>query len=265
MDPFRALRRWREFLTVSNIADSTQQKYLNEIIRFAALTLIDPLQATEDNLLEYLAQISPNRRADALRAFKSLYRFWEDREVLVDPTRRFRVPRPRYEQARHLEPDELQRLAVAAAWRDVRRGLAIVLCYASGARLTSLCHVAEKDLHDTQLEFRVTKGNRPYRVTLGPVGIEAFRQLVALGPTKRGTLLGVVPGTFWLWVHQAGRDAGLDVHPHLLRHTFAQETADKCRTVTDQRVWQEQMGHADLSQLPRYVRGNEERKAEVAI
>ena len=100
--------------------------------------------------------------------------------------------------------------------------------------------------------FDETKGDRPTPQPLNRRGAIAARELATLG---HDPILGVGAAQFRQWVHAAEQQAGLErVWPHLFRHTFATKVA----AAGDAEAWRRAMGHADLSQWPRYVASSDE-------
>jgi integrase/recombinase XerD len=258
-----ALRRFDGYLSVIGRSDKTRAKYRYYLLRFMADTMTDLGDATEDSIVDYVAGMPRNGsgRADTLRALRSFYTWAEDRGLSSNPAKRLKVPRKRYGPAPALDPDELTRLVIAAAWRDPRRAWAILFVYGTGCRLGSACEVRPEDVRGSTVHFRVTKGDRPYSVPLGHVAKVAAQELASnayvVRTLKTDTLLGCVPGTFWMWVNRAAKDAGLRAWPHLLRHTTATRMVEEGVAFD---VVAGLLGHADLSMLPRYVHTSDERK-----
>ena len=256
MGPFEAVRRWQDYLVATGASESTRRQYRYHLIHFLADTLTDLGSITEDDVVSYLAQLPAkgHMRGQMLRALKSYYAWAEGRELALNPTRRLRIRPPKYGPAPSLSEEELRRLLEAARRRDPRRAWAIQFAYATGARLGSLCAVKPEDVRDGHVVFRVAKGERPYAVPLGALGREAADALLAYGSP---TLIGVGPGAFWHWVHQASVESGVRAWPHLLRHTFATRLL---QSGVDVRTVQELLNHSDLSQIPRYTAVTDERK-----
>lgn len=275
LDPFRLLRAWQDFLLVTETSERTREVYLGAVIRFMYRTLSNPLDVSESELIAYLQSLAGKggSRGEAIRAFRSLFAWRFDlargERSRHDPTRRLHVPRPKYGPAPSLDPEDLNRLVLAAYLHEPRRGWALMFAYATGARLESLCNVLPEDVHlyptgKEEVYFRVAKGNRPYRMPLEGIGLEAAKELLNIRAGMNGhtppSLIGVGPSRFWEWVKQASRVTGLDAWPHLLRHSFGQHMAEALETPEDVLAWQELMNHADLSQFPRYARSRESTK-----
>jgi integrase len=122
--------------------------------------------------------------------------------------------------------------------------------------------ITPSDIRDGRLHVRIAKGSRPYSVPLNRMAQEAVAELSALSEDRlaagpgAGTaahperLIGVADGSLWNWIHTAGIDAGLEVNPHKLRHSFATRLAEK---QVHPRTIQDLMNHQDMSQLTRYI------------
>ncbi|HXF71159.1 MAG TPA: tyrosine-type recombinase/integrase [Actinomycetota bacterium] len=269
-DPFVLIRRWQDFLEVSGRAGpNTRRQYRRYLLSFLADVLKDPREITEDEVVAYLAGLDGRgeMRGMTIRALRSFYAWAEERGLVANPVRRIKVPPRKYGPAPALSPAELERfLAAAGRLPDPRARPALELMYATGARVSSLCAVMPQDvdLERGRIAFRVAKHGQPYAVPLGPRGLRAARELLELRDwrprnvrERRPTLLGVGPFVVWRWCKAAGGLAGLEVHPHLLRHTFATRLAEDPRV--DVRTWVELMNHRDASLLRRYAAASEER------
>jgi integrase/recombinase XerD len=233
------------------------------VINFIADTFLDLNDVTEDDIVTYLVTDpvtgrprSPQGHSQGLilRALRSYFQWASRRLGIDDPTANLKPKHQKYGAAPALTEDELTRLVIAATLRDPRRAWTIVLLYATGIRLGSACAIRPEDIHGDTLFLRTAKGDRPYSIHLGPAGRDAVD---ALRPTANGTLIGAGEGRVWEWVHQAGLDAGIRAHPHLLRHTWATRHLEYG---TDVRTLQELGNWADLSQIPRYTAVTDPRK-----
>ena len=95
---------------------------------------------------------------------------------------------------------------------------------------------------------------------MGPTAraaVEAFT-IERSAVRTESTLLGVGPERVRQWLREAELDTGIKSWPHLLRHCFGSDMAQR----TDPATWRELMGHADLSQFARYAHTTRERKRE---
>jgi integrase/recombinase XerD len=148
---------------------------------------------------------------------------------------------------------------------DLRDLAVLELAYASGLRLSELCHVRLEQLHlDSGFVTVIGKGNKERIV---PVGERAIGVLRAYLQTARPAL--VQPGSpgnvfltdkgeafartgLWARVVRRAEMAGVGVRvtPHMLRHSFATHLLEHG---ADLRVIQELLGHASISTTQVYT------------
>lgn len=253
------LRSWTDYLEATDHRPKTIRAYRYWILRFSADTLIDPWEATEDDLVTYLASQPKNgsSRSCVLRAFKS-YWSWAAPRAGRDPTERLHIRRPSSPKAPHIPPEVFRDILREAFHRAPRRGWTLLLLFSTGIRIGSLVALRASDVNlaDGVLWVREAKGGRSYEVPLVRLSLSAARWLVQ-DAAERETLVGVGQEQVRNWLREARLSAGVPdrVWPHLLRHSFATELA----RVTDPETWRVAMNHADLSNFPRYVHTDAER------
>lgn len=139
------------------------------------------------------------------------------------------------------------------------------LCYASGLRISELCHLRLEQLHtDAGFISVVGKGNKERVVPVGRSALAALERYLAAGRpklvrprspanvflTQRGTAFARV--TMWLRIKERVRHAGIarNVTPHMLRHSFATHLLENG---ADLRVIQELLGHAQINTTEIYT------------
>ena len=183
---------------------------------------------------------------------------------------------PATRKIKHLEPDDFERLVVAAA-RVSPTSLAVVLLAGdAGLRLGEIIAIRPKDLdlrartihinttvwHDQRT---LPKGGEPRSV---PMSNRLLAAIQALGLThpdliSRDSAHGqgqCTPDAVTNLIKRAARAAGLGhVHAHVLRHTFATRLLSRG---VDVRTVQHLMGHRDIKTTLTYlhlIRGAERR------
>ncbi|HED13876.1 MAG TPA: tyrosine recombinase XerC [Gammaproteobacteria bacterium] len=136
------------------------------------------------------------------------------------------------------------------------------LIYSSGLRLSELVMI---DLHHLDLQQRLLrvfgKGSKQRLVPIGRMAVTAIRHWLqlrepwavsesALFITSKGTRLG--PRGVQLRLNQwaAKHHPGQDVHPHMLRHSFA---THMLQSSGDLRAVQELLGHSDIATTQIYT------------
>jgi integrase/recombinase XerD len=202
----------------------------------------------------------------ALRIF---FRFLVQRTILArDPTEFLGVPKVERYLPDALSEEEVCRLIGAAGGKtplEIRDRAIVELLYASGLRVSELCGARLENLDlDAGFIRVIGKGNKQRLV---PVGSSARRSLARYLAAGRPELVGKKTGgevflsvrgrkltnqRIWQLLGELARRAGLerDVHPHMLRHSFATHLL---QGGADLRVIQEMLGHADIATTQIYT------------
>jgi integrase/recombinase XerC len=206
---------------------------------------------------------SVQRELSALRTF---FRYLL-REGLAsgNPASGVRPPKTPRRLPATLDPDQLGQLLDSPVDTPLgRRDAAIVeLFYSSGLRLAELVglDLGDVDLGDAMVEV-TGKGAKTRRVPVGRLALEALRrwlgvrgELAAAGEralfvSERGGRLH--PRTVQVRLRRMAleRGAARNVHPHLLRHSFASHLLESSG---DLRAVQELLGHANISTTQIYT------------
>lgn len=276
---FGALARWEQFLVVSGRAnEETRRQYRNVVFGYMAKIISDPdwpgsrdpLKANEDDVVSYLAQVSPRGgyRNQTMKGLVSFYRWAYQRRLIAENPCAALHPRDRrYGEAESLGQPEMKRLLAAAEEVDPRARWAIQLQYATACRAGSLVAVMPEDLSWTPpyVRFREAKNDDPYGVQLNTAGTSAARNLIDLldyTPPKVGTrlptLLGVRYAGYRRWLKTAAEEAGVPAWTHLIRHTaitrLAEDPTVDVRTIMGIANWK------DPRLLDRYAKKSEGRQ-----
>jgi integrase/recombinase XerC len=201
-----------------------------------------------------------------LSALRSLYRYLlREGVAAANPAQGVRAPKTVRKLPATFEPDQIcglldQPPEDTLALRDTAM---IELFYSSGLRLSELVSVnlGDVDMEDGSLEV-LGKGAKTRRVPVGGQAREAIRCWLRV----RGNLAD--PGEPALFVSQRGnrihprtvqqrlkrwaleRGAGRNLHPHLLRHSFASHLLESSG---DLRAVQELLGHANIATTQIYT------------
>ncbi len=137
--------------------------------------------------------------------------------------------------------------------------------YATGLRVSELCHVRVSDVERNLGFVRVVgKGNKHRIVPVGKAALQAVEQFLGEGRpqllkgraspylfvTNRGGAM--TRQAFWKLLAGYGKKAGMfrDLTPHVLRHTFATHLLEGG---ADLRSLQTMLGHADISTTQIYT------------
>jgi integrase len=261
---FVLLRRWADWMEVSGrFSEKTWTQYRRTMVRFIGDTLIPLTELTAEEVEFYLHGLPAKgqMRGQIIRTLQCFYRWASERDLIEkSPVRTLRVGSPKYGEAPYLTEEDLERVLKAAEKLDPRARPTLELIYATGARVGSMAGVLPEDIdlrHET-IHFRVAKGDRPYTNPLGPRGLKAARELLALidyapprSDGRRPTLVGVASCIIQRWAKESGEIAGVKLWCHLLRHTYCERISNDPNT--PEIVVVELMNWRDGAQLRRYA------------
>lgn len=203
----------------------------------------------------------------ALSAARSYYQYLgRESGELRNPATAVQAPRKPRQLPKTLDVDQVNHYLEFAddsplALRD--RAIA-ELFYSSGLRLAELAAVNLQDIDGRSQLLTVTgKGNKTRTVPVGRVALEAIAAWIKVRPgaghgeknaplftSNRGHRISV--RNIQARLRLQGRKAGMpqDVHPHMLRHSFASHMLESSG---DLRAVQELLGHADISTTQIYT------------
>lgn len=201
----------------------------------------------------------------ALSAVRSFYKFrnrlHQDRH---NPAMGVQAPKADKTLPKALDVDQMQQLLSTdgSDWLSLRDRAMMELFYSSGLRLSELAglDLSALDLKD-QLVTVTGKGNKTRTLPLGSYAIKALKawlnvrddishQSTAVFISKRGQRIN--PRTIQARLKKAAGEQhlGQQVHPHMLRHSFASHMLESSG---DLRAVQELLGHANISTTQVYT------------
>lgn len=247
---------------------------------------VGPVELERDHVRGWLVHVRQTRSASTARAWFSGVRSFtrwlvEEGEAETDATAGVKTPRPTEPHTPVLNEVELRRLLRTVEGTDFasRRDAAILLLFLdAGLRLAELAglQLADVDLQD-RLVYVAGKGSQRSgpRLRAVPLGSRATRALDRYVRARRRHALADRPQ---LWLGTAGRtlgiegvdnvvkrrgaQAGLKVHPHMLRHCWASHFRKAGGSEGDLLVLG---GWRSRAQLDRYGKATaQERAAEAA-
>jgi integrase/recombinase XerC len=238
---------WRRSLRQRNLAVRTIETYVESASQLAGwlgeLGVGDVDEVTRDHVADFITHLNETRSpSTASVRFRSLQQFFgwlaEEGELAgANPMEKMRPPMVPERPVPVLSPDQLRALFADCSGKNFidRRDEAILRLFAdTGLRLSELAHltVADVDL-DEQLAVVLGKGRRPRAVPFGAKTTAALDRYLRvrgrhkrsaepalwLGPNNRQAM--TVNGIGQM-VRRRGAEAGIpELHPHMLRHTFA--------------------------------------------
>ncbi len=238
------------------------------------------------------AGLSARSIARRLSAWRGFFDWLAERgEAGTNPARGVRAPRPARRLPKALAPDVAVRFVGTEAAPDfegLRDQAMLELLYSSGLRLSELTSLDLRhvdgpdgastgwiDLDEAELTVR-GKGGRTRTVPIGRAAIEALRQWIAArgdwcarhpGCESRALFIGargrrLASRTVQLRLKRLAivRGVPADVHPHVLRHSFASHLL---QSSGDLRAVQELLGHASIATTQVYTALDFQRLAAV--
>ncbi len=236
---------------------------------------------TQDQVRHYIAQrhrqgMSPKSLHRELSSLRALYNFLiREQLAQANPALGIRAPKVRRKLPVTLDADQIgQLLDIDATDTLSLRDRAIMeLFYSSGLRLAELIalNLGQVDLQE-QIVAVTGKGNKSRLVPVGRQAREAIQQWLAVrhelaGADEPALFVGVrgkrisrstVQKQLHDWSIRQG--APRNVHPHLLRHSFATHLLESSG---DLRAVQELLGHANISTTQIYTHLDFQHLAEV--
>ena len=248
-------------------------EYRRTVLRHAAATATTPCLTDREDVKETLRQWDhPNTQRRKRSMLVSFYDWMVEEGLRPDnPARQVRAPRGREPRVRRLTLDEIRALLAAALGRTERRTVYLAAC--AGLRCTELRLL--QGLHFARegwilISADMAKGGRerwvPVMVDLQPV-VHEIRATIEAGhyvlPGTRWVhgCCGYVPverperpcdrKTIWRTVRRVGRRAriGTSVHPHQLRHAFA----DRVTRLAGLHAAQALLGHSSIQTTEGYL------------
>ncbi len=212
------------------------------------------------------AAMRPGNSATVNCYYRSLHSFfnWLEREDLLaaNPFTRLKAPKRERKVIRALSPGEVEALFQACSGKDpldVRNRVIIMVFLDTGLRLSELAGLSlhDVDANTGSIVVRHGKGGKQRVVRIGAKAQKALWKYVTI--YRRGEsdslFLGrsgepLDPRGIKMLVKRLGIEAGVRVHPHQLRHTFA---ISFLRAGGDAFAVQYMLGHSTLAMTQRYL------------
>lgn len=254
----------------------TVQFYTRRLLQFALFVGPESeLEAVQrEEVREFMATLPGRYSAETARAtmiaVKRLFNFCCSEGIIdASPIATLPLPSNKRTDRPALQPEQAG--ALLAAFRDTKAGRKFramsLLAIDTGLRVSELVGLDLEDLDAERILVRHGKGAKPRVVFMGFRAQDAIHRYVSADrPTpvaghERALWLTcdghrIRTATFRKALYGAGNRAGIHVHPHMLRRTFATLMV---RHGGDVFALQELMGHAQVSTTRRYVVADEER------
>jgi integrase/recombinase XerC len=267
-----ALERYLTHLrTGRRLAANTLSAYARDGALLAQLSGREPTKLTTHDIRRFVATLhskghSPRSLARVLSSWRGFFEWLARRhEIAANPCAGVRAPKAARTLPATLSPDEAVRLVAIDDDSDmgVRDHAIFELAYSSGLRVSELAGLDVDALDSRTGEVRVTGKGSKTRIV--PVGEHALKALAAwdevrarlarpgenalfVGSSGRRVSTRDLQRRIKRWAAAAGIDA--DVHPHMLRHSFASHVL---QSSGDLRAVQEMLGHASIASTQVYT------------
>ena len=255
------------------LAARTLQAYTRDVALLESLAAGRPVESLHaHDIRRFIAMLhgkgqSPRSLARVLSSWRGLFE-WLSRNALAaaNPCAGVKAPRAAKRLPEALSPDDAVRLVCADTGdeRDGVRDRALFeLAYSSGLRVSELTGLDTDAVDLATGEARVTgKGSKTRIVPVGAPALAALRAWLRERPARarpKEAALFVGRGGGRLsprevqrrikrWAAAAG--LAMDVHPHMLRHSFASHVL---QSSGDLRAVQEMLGHASIASTQVYT------------
>jgi integrase/recombinase XerC len=253
-------------------SELTAENYERDLRHLFELSGDTPLSDLRIHLIRrYIAQLHSKglggrSLARTLSAWRGFFTYlMRDHGFTGNPCAGLRAPKSPKSLPQALSPDEATRLVEMPTGTPeaIRDKAMFELLYSSGLRLAELVSLDPAQLDMTSGEVRVTgKGSKTRIVPLGQYAIAALQAWLAVrdriaGEDETALFVGqrgrrISPRVVQLRLRQWGIRQGItsNVHPHLLRHSFATHVL---QSSGDLRAVQEMLGHASISTTQVYT------------
>lgn len=242
---------------------------ITTLLKLASKTPFNQLQI--HHIRRFVAQLhskglSGRSLARMLSAWRGFYNYLaRDHGYTHNPCAGLHAPKSPKTLPNVLSPDETAKLLEFSAddLMALRDKAMFELFYSSGLRLAELVKLKPEDLNfPDSTVFILGKGNKTRVVPIGNQAMQALREWMKL----RETL--IKPGEKALFLSRNGKgissravsqrlkiralqqDINSNVHPHVLRHSFASHLL---QSSADLRAVQEMLGHASISTTQIYT------------
>lgn len=246
------------------------QRDLSLLANYLETYHLDWAAVTSKHLRSWLANLNQHRlSANSIRrmisSVRSFYHFLMKQGIVKDnPALEVKPPKlpKRLPEALHVD-------VTSAMLNDksedgdliIRDSAMLELTYSSGLRLSELCNLKLQDISwGEQMLTVLGKGQKTRIVPFGDVARDAIEAWLKIRPqflkddcpylflSKRGTRLS--PRNVEYRFKNFGLKSGVDLHPHMLRHSFATHILESSG---DLRAVQELLGHSDISTTEIYT------------
>lgn len=276
MEQKELLKKFLNFcLTEKTLSINTIKSYENDLkgfIKYLEEQKLYLLNCKKNDIMQYLLTLKENGYSSAsiariLSSLKQFFRFLIfDSKIDHDPVEGFKSPKLWLRLPKALEMEEMRKLLqIILGSKYFQRDIAMLeLMYACGLRVSELVRLKLSDVNFEAGFVRVKgKGDKERIVPVAHRTLERIKKyILELRPNllkkrtsdflflnNRGQTM--TRQRFWQNLKAMGKMAGLNVTPHMIRHSFATHLLEGG---ADLRSLQKMLGHSDISTTQIYTK-----------
>jgi integrase/recombinase XerD len=260
MTPLR--QRMLEDMSIRNLAENTQQAYLQQVAAYARYFGHPPDQLGPEEVRAYQVHLVEDRKlapgsiSIATSALRFLYKVtlkqpWAPDEIPM-PKKPFKLPVV-------LSPAEVMQFLGSV--HNLKHRTILTTAYAAGLRVSEATHLLVTDIDSQRMVLRVEqgKGNKDRYVMLSPRLLDELRAYWKVARPTTWMFPGdnagqpITRDAVGQACEKAHRASGITkpITPHSLRHAFATHLLE---AGTDVRTIQLLLGHRSLATTSRYLK-----------
>lgn len=268
-------RRFRDYLTLRQLASRTVQSYTEWIVKLAKFHDRSPDLLGNPEISAWLLHLiqdcqysasSVNLAINAVRSFYGGF-LGQDIEPLLKGIKR---PKRRYQPPEVFSPEQIEKLVTTGTAGDSMARAFLMTVYGCGLRLSEAIHVQVKDIDSARHQLRVShpKGGRERLVPLSDNLLAELRTwyrvhspkkwLFSLGPEQDPINRSTGQNLYYRSLRRAKLTNKSGIHG--LRHSFATHLLENGVEIT---LVQRFLGHASLTTTARYLHVREARLGQI--
>lgn len=248
----RDLKRFDSYLS-SRVRPGTKQLYLQSIKRWtdfasnASNTNKNVNNSSNNDILnEKTAQLYINSLAKSGKAPNTIathghaimrYLKWKGVNIKLD------IPTITMKQPEYLTIEQVENV-LANCNTPLEKAIVTVL-FDTAVRINELLTIELKDINFASGIITVTrKGGRVEEVNISTKAMDSIKRWLAARRYSSSTVFNVDYHIVWKLVKKVGKRAGIDLHPHMLRHSRARHMLTMG---TPPHIVQQHLGHRNIA------------------
>lgn len=224
---------WLDKEGYSAVTISQYERVIAAAERWMGASARPPLRQCQWPDLKAYFDSRPNTHSSRSLTRNALVAYWRflGRKQLPG---KLRVPTRPDMVCKALEPDELDKVLLAAEQMGPDVYVAACLGYYAGFRRAEICRAKWEDFSSEWLRV-LGKGNKEARLPVHPKLADALARVPRRSryvlPSPRDPAVPIADGTLNLWFSAIRLATGIRVTPHVLRHTAITEVNDRTQNL----------------------------------